>query len=88
MAYSGDRNIAMEQKMVKGVAIAGGICTLFMIWKLFVDIKLTYAAIGAYLTILAGIVVLAVPFVIKDSGDFQMPTKESIKDEFNDMKNS
>lgn len=35
---------------------------------------------------LAVIAVLAVPFVIKDTGEFEMPTKDSIKEEFNEMK--
>ena len=89
MAFLGDdRSKAIEANMVKGVAGAGGAIVLFMIWKVFIDISVAYASIGAFLMLIAGLAILAVPFVIKDSGEFEMPTKESIKDEFNEMKDN
>ncbi|MGB1104072.1 MAG: hypothetical protein ACPG21_10645 [Crocinitomicaceae bacterium] len=43
---------------------------------------------GAWLALIASLAVLAVPFVIKDSGEISIPTKDSIKDEFNEIKDN
>lgn len=83
-----DRNTPIEASYVKLVAGFGGGVTLFMIWKLFINIGMSMSGIGVWLMLIAGVGILAVPFVIKDSGDFAMPTKDSIKDEFNEMKDN
>ena len=44
--------------------------------------------IGLWIGLLASLAIVAVPFVIKDSGEISMPTKESIKDEFNEIKDN
>ncbi len=89
LAFLGDdRNTAIEATYVKIVAGCGAGVVLFMLWKLFINITVSYAGFGAYLMFLAGVAILAVPFVIKDTGEFSMPTKNSIKDEFNEMKDN
>jgi hypothetical protein len=40
---------------------------------------------GVYLTMLGGLAVLAIPFVIKSTGEMSMPTKDSIKEEIKDV---
>ena len=37
--------------------------------------------IGPFLTLIAGVGILGVPFAIKGDGSFKMPTKDSIKDD-------
>ncbi len=59
-----------------------------MILELISFIGFQYSGLGVYVCLLASLGILAVPFVIKDSGEIEMPTKESIKDEFNEMKNN
>ena len=87
LAFLGDdRNQAIDAGKVKGVAGLGAAITLFMLWELIGSIGFSYSSFGVYLALLAGIAVLAVPFVIKDTGEFEMPTKDSIKQEFNEMK--
>ncbi|WP_066755807.1 hypothetical protein [Crocinitomix algicola] len=87
LAFLGDdRTQPIDAGKVKGVAGVGAAVTLFMLWELIGSIGFDYSSIGVYLALLAGIAVLAVPFVIKDSGEFEMPTKDSIKEEFNEMK--
>lgn len=89
LAFLGDdRNQPIDAGKVKGVAGVGAAITLFMLWELIFSIKFSYSSIGVYLALLAGLAVLAVPFVIKDSGEFEMPTKDSIKEEFNEMKDN
>ena len=80
-----DREKAIDANFVKIVAGTGAGIVLFM---LYIWIMGRGLSIGVYLTLLAGLAILAVPFVIKDSGEFEMPTKDSIKDEFNEMKDN
>ncbi len=42
---------------------------------------------GLFTTLLAGVGMIAVPFVVKDSGEIAMPDKKSITDEINDLRN-
>lgn len=89
MAFLGDdRNTPIESGKVKVVAGLGAAVTLYMLLQFLVLIGISYSSIGVYLALLAGVGILAVPFVIKDSGEFSMPTKDSIKDEFNEMKDN
>ncbi|MFT5821411.1 MAG: hypothetical protein ACI8ZM_002664 [Crocinitomix sp.] len=81
-----DRNQAIDSANVKFVAIAGGVGVLLVL--LFVLANFSYVGSGAYIGLLATAAVAAVPFVIKDSGEFKMPTKDSIKDEFNEIKDN
>ena len=85
-----DRNRPIEANFVKFVAIAGGVSFLLM---LLIVISGGGAGVGslgmgAYLALIASLAVLAVPFVIKDSGAISIPSKDSIKDEFNEMKDN
>lgn len=82
-----DRTKAIEAGNVKIVTILGGVITLFMLIELF-RIGISVCGFGVYLSLLAGLAVLAVPFVIKDSGEISMPTADSVKDEFNEMRNN
>ena len=42
--------------------------------------------LGMYLALLAAIAVVAIPFVIKENGDFSMPTKDELVNELNEIK--
>lgn len=83
-----DRTKAIDAGKVKTVAIMGAVITVFMLLELLVFIGFSYSGIGVYLSLIAGLAVLAVPFVIKDSGEISMPTADSVKDEFNEMRNN
>jgi hypothetical protein len=85
-----DRNAAIDANNKKFVAGAGATAlamTLFyvIIEKMSDAGSLASIGIGAWLAIVAGIGVLAIPFVIKDDGNFEMPTADSIKDDVSSM---
>lgn len=77
---SGDKAAVLEGSMKKAVGGIGAGVSAFMLIELL-RIGFSYASYGVYLSILAGVAVMAMPFVIKGDGNFQMPTKDSIKDE-------
>lgn len=81
-----DRNGPIEANFVKFVTIAGGVGVLLVL--LFILANFSYVGAGAYIGFIALAGVTAVPFVIKDDGEFQMPTKDSIKDEINEIKDN
>lgn len=95
LSFIGDREKAIDADKVKFVAIAGAVAflcaLLFLVGNIgdtggvsgFGGVSLGF---GLYIAMLAGLAVLAVPFVVKDSGEISMPSKDSIKDEFNNMK--
>jgi hypothetical protein len=83
-----DRTKAIDASKVKVVAIMGAIITGFMLLELLFFIGFSYSGIGVYLSLIAGFGVLAIPFVIKDTGEISMPTADSVKDEFNEMRNN
>jgi len=66
--------------MKKAVAGIGAGAAAFMLIELL-RIGFQFASFGVYFSLLAGVAVMAVPFVIKGDGSMQMPTKDSIKDE-------
>jgi len=69
------------------VAGIGAAVTLFMLIELIFLIGFKISSIGVYLSVLCGLAILAVPFVVKDNGEISMPDKKSITDEFNQMRN-
>lgn len=76
----GDRALELEAKMKKVIGGIGAGAAAFMLIELF-RIGFQFASFGVYLSLLAGIVVLAVPFAIKGDGNFEMPTKDTIKED-------
>lgn len=89
LAFLGDdRNRPIESSYVKFVAIAGAIPFLIILLNILRALGTGGLGIGIWLALLASAAIIAVPFVIKDSGEFSMPTKDSIKDEFNEMKDN
>lgn len=77
---SGDRNAVLDGSMKKAVAGIGAGAAGFMIIE-FLRIGFQFSSFGVYLSLLAGIAVMALPFVIQGDGSMKMPTKDSIKDE-------
>ena len=90
LAFLGeDRNGPIEANFVKFVAIAGGVSFLLLLLIIINGAGSGFGAsfgAGIWLELVATLAIVAVPFVIKDSGEISMPTKDSIKDEFNNMK--
>jgi len=92
MAVMGaDRNKPVEEKNKKMITLGGGAALVFpLLYIIRVMIsdgsELATYGIGLFITIIAGIAVLAIPFVIKDDGNFSMPTKDSLKADVNKMK--
>lgn len=83
-----DRTAPIDASKVKIVAGVAALGVLMMLYQLLAGIGFSYAGLGAYLAFIAALAVLAVPFVIKDSGAIEMPTADSIKDEFNEIKDN
>ncbi len=83
-----DRNTAIESSYVKFVAIAGAVPFLIILLNILRALGTGGLGIGIWISLLATAAIIAVPFVIKDSGEFEMPTKDSIKDEFNEIKDN
>ncbi len=77
---TGDRKLVLGGTMKKAVAGIGAGAAAFMLIELL-RIGFQFASFGVYFSLLAGVAVMAVPFVIKGDGSMQMPTKDSIKDE-------
>jgi hypothetical protein len=90
-ALLGDRNQPIEKDKKKFVMI-GGIVALVMTLLAMVGMSFQEGSsmvtfgIGIYISLLAGIALTAMPFVIKDSGDFEMPTKDALVDDLKEMK--
>ena len=90
-ALLGDRNQPIEKNKKKFVMIAGIIAfvmtLLAMLGMSFREgSQYVTFGIGIYLSFLAGAAVTAIPFVIKDSGDFHVPTKDELVDDIKEMK--
>lgn len=77
---TGDKSKVLEGTMKKAVAGIGAGAAAFMLIELL-RIGFDFASFGVYLSLLAGVGVMAIPFVIKGDGGFEMPTKDSIKNE-------
>jgi len=90
-ALLGDRNQPVEKDKKKFVMI-GGIVALVMTLLAMVGMSIQDGSsmvtfgIGIYMSLLMGIALTAIPFVIKDSGDFEMPTKDDLVDDLKEMK--
>ncbi len=90
-ALLGDRNQPIEKDKKKFVMIAGIIAFLITLLSMLgmsfgEGSQYVTLGIGIYLSLLAGIVVTAIPFVVKDSGDFHVPTKDELVDDLKEMK--
>lgn len=83
-----DRNAPIDSAFVKFVAIAGAVPFLVVLLNVIRAVSSGGLGFGIWLALLASLAIVAVPFVIKDSGEFSMPTKDSIKDEFNEIKDN
>jgi hypothetical protein len=87
MAVKGDDRAAeMDDKTRKAVAILGGVAAAYMLIELVGLIGFQFSGIGVYLGLIAGIGVAAIPFVIKGDGSMEMPSKESVTEDINEMK--
>ncbi|UKN01672.1 hypothetical protein K6119_18270 [Paracrocinitomix mangrovi] len=77
----GDRNAELDATQKKTIAGMGGAIVGYMLFFMFVRAQGGFGAlgIGVYIALLSGIAVLAAPFVIKGDGNFEMPTKDTIK---------
>ncbi|MCB9223029.1 MAG: hypothetical protein R2780_11305 [Crocinitomicaceae bacterium] len=77
----GERSAELDAKNKKIVAGLGGAIVGYILFFVFVRAQGGFGAMGygVWLTLLSGLGVLAVPFVIKGDGGFEMPTKDSIK---------
>ncbi|HIP36210.1 MAG TPA: hypothetical protein EYG85_05095 [Crocinitomix sp.] len=90
-AVLGDRNAPIEKDKKKFVMI-GGIIGLAMTLLAMIGMSVQEGSsmvtfgIGIYLSLLAGIAVTASPFVIKDSGEIEIPTKDELVDDLKEMK--
>jgi len=76
-----DRNKPIDSAFVKFVAIAGGVSFLIILLNVIQAIGTGALGMGIWLDLIMSLAIIAAPFVIKDSGEFSMPTKDSIKDE-------
>lgn len=78
----------MTQKVVMGAGAGVVLLTILAMILLSVgDNSVGSLGFGLFMTCLGGIGILAVPFVVKDSGEIAMPDKQSITDEINDLRN-
>lgn len=90
-ALLGDRSQPIEKDKKKFVMIAG-IIAFVMTLLAMVGMSFTEGSqyvtfgIGIYLSFIAGAAVIAIPFVVKDSGDFHVPTKDELVDDLKEMK--
>jgi hypothetical protein len=77
----GEKTQELAPKMKKVVAIAGAVATLVMIYDIYLISSTQFhnVGLGAWLGLLGSLGMLAIPFVIKGDGEFEMPSKDSIK---------
>lgn len=77
----GDRNAELPANMKKAVAGVGAAATALMLYEV-IDVMgtaMVSGGIGLWLGLLGGLGVVAVPFIIKGDGNFEMPNKDTIK---------
>lgn len=77
----GERDKELDAKMKKIVAGVGAAATALMLYEV-IDVmgtKMVSGGIGLWLGLLGALGVVAMPFVIKGDGNFEMPNKDSIK---------
>lgn len=85
-AAAGDKNSELDAKMKKAVAGIGGAAVAFMAYELISILGAGFGAsvgIGIWLSLVAGLGVLVVPFAVKGDGSFEMPNKESVTADLN-----
>ena len=86
-----DKTKSIEKDKTKFVTIGGAVALLFilltmLIWSNSEGSQLMTFGLGMYLALLSSIALVAIPFVLKGNGDFEMPTKDSLSEDFNQMK--
>ncbi|MGV6861794.1 MAG: hypothetical protein ACWA41_08475 [Putridiphycobacter sp.] len=86
-----DRNQPVEKSKRVFITIGGAVAFLFalltmVIWATSDGSAMMSFGIGMYLALLSGIALAAIPFVIKDDGGFEMPTKEAVMEDLKEMK--
>ena len=77
---TGDRSGELDAAMKKAIGGIGAGAAGFMLIELF-RIGFDAASYGVYLSLLAGAGVMAVPFAVKGDGSFEMPNKDTIKED-------
>ena len=75
---------ATEKKVVLGGGAAAALFPIIAIITLLSNGAPT--GIGVFLSLIGGIAILAMQFIVKESGDVSMPTKDSIKEDINEIK--
>ena len=80
---TGDRANELEAKMKKSVAGIGAAVFGYLLYYMFIRAEgmLSAMGTGVWLTLIAGLVVLALPFIVKGDGTFEMPTKDTINED-------
>jgi len=86
-----DKTKSIEKDKTKFVTIGGAVALVFvlltmLIWGTGEGSRLMTFGLGMYLALLSSIALIAIPFVLKDNGEFEMPTKDSLSENFNQMK--
>ena len=84
-----DKNVVLPADTKKLVMAGGGAAALFSLLGIIIIGSNSAAYFGAsvslgvgpFVTLISGVGILGIPFAIKGDGSFQMPTKDSIKDE-------
>lgn len=92
MFKESDNTKPVDNATQKIVFISGVVATLFPIIAMLIisfnnDYALASLGFGIFLSLIGGLGVLAMLFVVKDNGDISMPNKQSITDELNQMRN-
>jgi len=77
---TGNKVNELDANMKKAIGGIGAGVSAFMLIELL-RVGFQIASLGIYFSILAGVAVMAIPFVIKGDGNFEMPTKDSIKED-------
>ena len=86
-----DRNTPIDADTKKVVLGGGAGATLLPIIFIIIIKASSYGSayglgIGVFLCILAGIGIMAIPFAIKADGEFEMPSKDSISKDIDEIK--
>lgn len=79
----GDKSQELDAQMKKTVAGLGAGIAGYILFFMFIRAEggLSVMGMGVWLTFLAGAAIAALPFVIKGDGGFEMPTKDTIKED-------
>lgn len=79
----GDKTQELDAQMKKIIGGLGAGIAGYLLFFMFIRAQggLSVMGMGVWLTLLAGLVVMAIPFVIKGDGGFEMPNKDTIKED-------